>query len=491
MQLFILMLVIGLVAHDAALATPQTGPALTWETLVYVLGPKLFLLVVYALACRRAVSALGSGRSAPALKQVDRAGNLLRVGVMASYLVDLFWLELLGSIRQTLGDQILLDELLVLAPPLLALTLSWWFHYPIDQRLRQGQATVRLMQGLPAFPIWTRSQYLLAQFRLHVALILAPVLVIVAWTEVVHFYVPDRVLGPVTLGGMLTLAGAWSVLLFSPVMVRYLWDTVPLEEGPLRQRLVEMCHRHRVRVRQLLEWRTFGGMINAAVMGLIAPVRYVLLTDALLDAMPAPHVEAVMAHELGHVKRKHMIGLLISAVATLGLSEIMWSVGMEALYSALLEVSWFPQHGHPLRWFTLAGTALALVTWALLFGWISRRFERQADTFAVQHLAMSRARAQGMIDHNTLIDPHAVQTMVDALGHVAALNCIDPHKRSWRHGSIAWRQRYLTTLVGQRVDQLDIDEIAWRINFLSMLGLAVVILLETGGICGLLSYCGF
>ena len=197
-----------------------------------------------------------------------------------------------------------------------------------------------------------------------------------------------------------------------------------------------------------------------------------------------------MAHELGHVKRKHMVGLLISAVATLGLAEAAWSQAMEPLYAFLSERDWLPESWEQPRWFMLAGTALALVTWGLIFGWISRRFERQADTFAVQHLAMSRARSQGMIDHNTVVDAASVQTMVDALGHVAALNCIDIHKRSWRHGSIAWRQRYLTTLIGQRVDQLPIDEIAWRINVLSILGLVVVILLETGGICGILSRCG-
>ena len=56
-----------------------------------------------------------------------------------------------------------------------------------------------------------------------------------------------------------------------------------------------------------------------------------------------------------------------------------------------------------------------------------------------------------------IVEHEDAQGMIDALQHVADLNHILIEKHSWRHGSIAWRQRYLRSLVGRSVGQLPID----------------------------------
>ena len=58
-------------------------------------------------------------------------------------------------------------------------------------------------------------------------------------------------------------------------------------------------------------------MINGAVMGAITPVRYILLTDALLETLPRERVEAVMAHELAHVRRHHIFWLVMAAAGSM------------------------------------------------------------------------------------------------------------------------------------------------------------------------------
>ena len=74
--------------------------------------------------------------------------------------------------------------------------------------------------------------------------------------------------------------------------------------GEVRDRMIELCaSMHNVRVRELLLWHTSGRMINAAVTGLVRQVRFILLSDGLLDQVSNPRaIEAVMAHELAHVK---------------------------------------------------------------------------------------------------------------------------------------------------------------------------------------------
>ena len=97
------------------------------------------------------------------------------------------------------------------------------------------------------------------------------------------------------------------------------------------------------------------------------------------------------------------------------------------------------------------------------FGWVSRRFERQADAFAVRHMAEG--------EH---VDADAVGVMTRALERVATLNHVPVARRSWRHGSIAWRQDYLHSLVGTSVDVSPIDRTVTRIKAAALAALTLL-----------------
>ena len=192
-------------------------------------------------------------------------------------------------------------------------------------------------------------------------------------------------------------------------------------------------------------------------------------------------VEAVMAHEIGHVKRKHMFWLIAAAAALLLGAELIFRGGLLAIVHG-------PVLPGPLAWVqhTLADPTnldrtsmiLAMAGWFVSFGWVSRRFERQADTFAVQHLATR----YGQMHHAKLgqmVDPAAADTMIQALQQIADLNHIPTHRNSWRHGSIHWRQTYLQSLIGQPLNKLRIDTHMFWINTASALVLMVVIGFES------------
>ena len=104
------------------------------------------------------------------------------------------------------------------------------------------------------------------------------------------------------------------------------------------------------------------------------------------------------------------------------------------------------------------GGVAAGAGWVFLFGWVSRRFERQADTFAVQYLAQHGQRTTPRANcDSSVIDLWPIRVMTGALQQVADLNNIPIRRRSWRHGSIAWRQAYLRRLVGTPIDRQPID----------------------------------
>jgi STE24 endopeptidase len=183
-------------------------------------------------------------------------------------------------------------------------------------------------------------------------------------------------------------------------------------------------------------------MINGAVMGLIPRLRYILLTDALLEHLPPEQVEAVTAHEIGHVKRRHILWLIASGIGTLTVIGVGIQVLMELVRPGF---SW-----------TIAGqgigSVVSLGTAFVVFGFVSRRFEWQADAFAVQHLSGLEPGRSGV-----MVTAEAVGAMRGALESVARLNHIPRRRFTWRHGSIATRQLKLAQLVGMRADRLPID----------------------------------
>ena len=80
-----------------------------------------------------------------------------------------------------------------------------------------------------------------------------------------------------------------------------------------------------------------------------------------------------------------------------------------------------------------------------------------------------------------MIDAQCVNTMIETLNQVAELNHIDPDKKSWRHGSIHWRQQQLRSLVGMPSNDLPIDRTVNWIKFFSIIlviagGAAIVLM---------------
>ncbi len=490
MQLLLLALILGIFLHDGLVAADAAPRAEAATLLGVMLLPRLGLVAGLWLACRLAYRSLGKAGGQRALMRLEHFNGLYRFAALGLYALDLH-LGTLRWLRSVTGDLVLVDELILLAPTLAMLVAGWAMYYPIERRVREAAIIGRLDTGRPIYPLLTRGQYVVSQVRHQMALILVPLLLILTWAQLVQRYLPAdwRILGhdpePVLL-----IAGAGTVFLLAPLIIRHVWDTAPLPAGELRDRLLAMCARHRVGVRELLLWRTFGGMINAAVMGLVPRLRYILLTDALLEMVRREQVEAVMAHELAHVRRHHMFWLLAAALGSLGLLELGYLLLFSAIAGVLpepgsqapmiVQAGWLGELGAMLAWLASPQTVLgmtvgaAVVTWIGVFGWVSRRIERQADTFAVQHLAGEKPEPARNAAGHVLVDAESVQTMVAALQAVADLNHIPPGRRSWRHGSIAWRQRYLRRLVGQRVDRLAIDRQMRWIKLASAAALLVV-----------------
>ena len=89
---------------------------------------------------------------------------------------------------------------------------------------------------------------------------------------------------------------------------------------------------------------------------------------------------------------------------------------------------------------------LILLAWALGFGWMSRRFERQANVFGAWCAGLN-AEDQGLVANPAGRFLVGAQTFVKALENVARLNGLPRASWNWRHGSIASRVLFLANWV--------------------------------------------
>ena len=193
---------------------------------------------------------------------------------------------------------------------------------------------------------------------------------------------------------------AWSVVLgfqflmsvLAPVLILPLFNKfTPLPEGGLRERLFELARRTQFRAQsiQSMDGSKRSGHSNAFFTG-FGRFRRIVLFDTLVQQLTEPELEAVLAHEIGHFKKKHIPKMLaFSAVSLLA--------GFY-LISVLARQEWF----YRAFGFEPGSVAPALLLFGLLAGtvtfwlspllhWWSRRYEYQADAFAAE--VMSGAKS--------------------------------------------------------------------------------------------------
>jgi Zn-dependent protease with chaperone function len=165
------------------------------------------------------------------------------------------------------------------------------------------------------------------------------------------------------------------VLAVLPRLLVLIWRAGPLPAGELADQLQAACIRAGVPVAGLRLWPVSGGTsYNAMVLGLVPWLRYVLFTPDLLRDLPPRQVEAVLGHELGHVRHRHLWLYLLFAI-TAGLGSWTLADPVRMLLQQLPGLaSWSPALLQG-----LISVGLAVAAWRLAFGILSRAVERQAD----------------------------------------------------------------------------------------------------------------
>ena len=250
---------------------------------------------------------------------------------------------------------------------LLNLPLDWYGQFRLEERFGFNTTTQRLwwldrLKGL-----------LLATVLAYPLLLL--ILKLVPWS------------------GSLWWLWAWAVVfgfqmlmaILAPVFILPMFNKfTPLPEGSLRERLLNLAGRTQFRAKsiQVMDGSKRSRHSNAFFTG-FGKFRKIVLFDTLIQQLHEPELEAVLAHEIGHYKKKHIPKMLTASAISL----------LAGFYLAawLAQQPWF----YEAFGFQTTELAPALVLFGLLSGaltfWISplaylwsRLYEYQADGYAAE-----------------------------------------------------------------------------------------------------------
>jgi len=224
-------------------------------------------------------------------------------------------------------------------------------------------------------------------------------------------------------------------MIFAPPLVVRLWSCQPLEPGTKRSLIERFCQKENFHVREIVLWPGQGGVfITAGVMGLFSRYRYLLVTQGLLDILDEEELRAVLAHEMGHVKERHLFFYLIFLLGYLVLAYPISGVSLLLLLTSDLPLTMMIRTDHEFMTLisilsTLPLLILLVFYFRFLFGFFIRNFERQADLYGLS--VMGRA-----------------YPLISALEKVAFYSGNIRDVPSWHHFSIKQRVDFLAEAAG-------------------------------------------
>ncbi|MCB1802007.1 MAG: M48 family metallopeptidase [Gammaproteobacteria bacterium] len=302
---------------------------------------------------------------------VQRWDLLLSTVVMLAWTlgggIDLLAGMLAGTTLSPLWQGVALILVMILVGGLIELPLSVWRTFGIEQRFGFNRTT-------PA--AFVKDRLLGALLTLLLGI---PLLAAILWLMEGAGSLWWLWAWVVWMGFTLFVTWAYPIWI-APVFNRF----EPLADQGLRQRLENLLTRCGFRSNGMfvMDGSRRSAHGNAYFTGFGTNKRIVFY-DTLLDGLDANEVEAVLAHELGHFKRRHITKMLIlsAIVALFGLALLGW-LSQQAWFYHDLGVS----RQSPATALALFMLVLPVFTLFLspLSARLSRRHEFEADDFAAE-----------------------------------------------------------------------------------------------------------
>lgn len=258
-----------------------------------------------------------------------------------------------------------------MALSVLALPFAWYAQFKLEERFGFNTTTMQTW-------VVDRAKGFLLALLLGYPL-LALILKLIEWTGANWWLWAAAVV----------IAFQLLLLLIAPAIIMPLFNKfTPLPEGALRGRLFALAQRTNFPTRSIdvMDGSKRSRHSNAFFTG-FGRFRKIALFDTLIAQLAEPELESVLAHEIGHYKKRHVLKLLGVSIAgvLVAFAAIAWLARQQWFYRAF----GFERQGG----FSAVDVVPAMLLFALLAGTISfwftplvhiwsRHFEYEADAFA-------------------------------------------------------------------------------------------------------------
>jgi STE24 endopeptidase len=209
--------------------------------------------------------------------------------------------------------------------------------------------------------------------------------------------------------GVVTLFSLFMAMFYSNLIVPLFNKQTPLPEGELRTAIHEFAQKVGFKLDNIFiingSKRSSKG--NAYFSGL-GPKKRIVLYDTLINELTVNELVAVLAHEIGHYKKKHVLVALIIGVIQTGVLLFLFSVFVKSpSLSRALGVA-EPNFHIGMVAFGILYSPVSLVT-GLFVSKMSRRNEFKADQFAAENFdpaALASALKKLSVQNLSNMTPH-------------------------------------------------------------------------------------
>lgn len=182
--------------------------------------------------------------------------------------------------------------------------------------------------------------------------------------------------------GMITVFTIFMNLFYARLIVPLFNKQTPLEDGTLREKISEYAQSVGFSLSKIfvIDGSKRSTKANAYFSGFGSEKR-ITLYDTLINDLEEEEIVAVLAHEVGHYKRKHIIFNLVTSILLTGFMLFILSVFISnPMLSNALGVE-IPSFHVGLIAFGMLYSPISEIL-GLVMNYISRKFEYQADDYA-------------------------------------------------------------------------------------------------------------
>ena len=194
---------------------------------------------------------------------------------------------------------------------------------------------------------------------------------------------------------------AWAIIMSFSLLMSWLYPTViaplfnkftPMEDGSLKDRIQGLLTRCGFNSQGIfiMDGSKRSGHGNAYFTGLGNNKRIVFF-DNLVNSLEDEELEAVLAHELGHFKCKHVIKMLIATaiMSLISLGILGWLIDQDWFYTGLGVTLEQKSHAAALLLFLMVSSSFTFFMQPIS-AYFQRQFEFEADDFAANNAKASK-----------------------------------------------------------------------------------------------------